>query len=91
MIDGVVLRVCNQGLLGPDDFEPDPERGGLRLRSQALRVFLQALETRFAQAFRPPRFAERRPLSQWLVEQAYQLARRLREGRPGFTGLGFRA
>ncbi len=89
VVDGVVLRLCRQGLVTPESFEPQPD-GGLHLKDEGLARFLQAFETRLARAYRAPGREQRRPLAQWMVEQAYQLARRLRNGEPGFQGLGFR-
>ncbi len=92
-VDGIVLKVCNQGLLSPrEDFTVQQEEGQttVLLHDEALKRFLQAFEARFAQRFLHPVRRERLTLNQCLVEQAYQLARRLREGRPGYRGMGFR-
>ncbi len=90
VVDGMVLKVCNQGLIAPDDFEPGTPERPIRLSEAGLRRFLKDLEGRFAQRFLHPLRKERLTLNQSLVEQAYQIARRLREGRPGYRGMGFR-
>ncbi len=90
IVDGMVLKVCNQGLLGPDDFQPGNEERPIVLGEAGLRRFLKDLESRFAQRFLHPVRKERLTLNQSLVEQAYQIARRLREDRPGYRGMGFR-
>jgi len=92
IVDGIVLKVCNQGLLSPhDDFlQPEQPQQPVLLQEEALRRFLQTFETRFAQRFRHPARGERLTLNQCLVEQAYQIARRVRENRPGYRGMGFR-
>ncbi len=90
VVDGMVLKVCNQGLISPDDFEPGPAERPLILRDESLRRFLTNLENRFAQRFLHPERQVQLTLNQCLIEQAYQIARRLRENRPGYRGMGFR-
>ncbi len=89
VVDGLLLALCNARRLTPDDFEPTGT-GGWRLRDAALPRFLHAFEHRWARLVRPAGHTERRPLGQWLMEQARQVARRLRDDDPGFRGLGFR-
>jgi len=90
VVDGMVLKVCNQGLISPDDFEPGPETHPIKISDRGLRRFLKDLENRFSQRFLHPIRKERLTLNQSLVEQAYQIARRLKEDRPGYRGMGFR-
>ncbi len=92
IVDGIVLKVCNQGILSPhEDFMSEPgSQPAIVLKENALQRFLHAFETRFAQRFRHPIREQRLTLNQCLVEQAHQMARRLRENRPGYRGMGFR-
>jgi len=91
VVDGMVLKVCNQGLLSPEDFTYDgPNTRPVSIKDEGLRRFLKDLESRFSQRFLHPIRKERLTLNQSLVEQAYQIARRLRENRPGYRGMGFR-
>lgn len=90
VVDGLVLKLCNQGLITPEDFTPGPPERPCVLQEDGLRRFLQHFETRFSQRYLHPIRNERLPLQQCLVEQAYQLARRLREDKPGYRGMGFR-
>ena len=89
VVDGVVLKILHQGVLTPEDFQPHDD-GGLRLRREALRRFLNVFEGRFAQRFRHPLRDQHLTLNQCLVEQAHQLARRIRQGEAGYQGMGFR-
>lgn len=91
IVDGVVLKICNQGLLSPnEDFETGASDASVILRPEGLKRFLSTFESRFAQRFLHPGRGERLTLNQCIVEQAYQIARRLRENRPGYRGMGFR-
>lgn len=91
IVDGVVLKICNQGLLSPtDDFETGGPDRPVTLRPEGLKRFLNTFESRFAQRFLHPERGERLTLNQCIVEQAYQIARRLRENHPGYRGMGFR-
>ncbi len=90
VVDGLVLKICNQGLITPGDFVAGPPERPCVLQEEGLRRFLQYFEARFAQRYRHPGRGEQMPLQQCLVEQAYQLARRVREDKPGYRGMGFR-
>ena len=90
VVDGLILKVCNQGLITPDDFAAGPPERPCILQEDGLRRFLQHFETRFSQRYLHPIRNERLPLQQCLIEQAYQLARRLREDTPGYRSMGFR-
>ena len=91
IVDGVVLKICNQGLLSPtEDFTTGGDKHAVMLTQEGLKRFLQTFENRFAQKFLHPERGERLTLNQCIVEQAYQIARRLRENRPGYRGMGFR-
>lgn len=49
VIDTMVLRLVNQGILQPDDFQPPAEKGGIYLTDSARRQFLQHFEARMAE------------------------------------------
>lgn len=40
VVDSLVLSLANHGIVGPRDFEPDPEDGGIVLTERGLRTFL---------------------------------------------------
>ncbi len=90
VIDGLVLWVCNSGVLTPDDFSPGPEERPVVLGQAGRKRFLQAFEERMERRFTHPVRRVQLPLRQCLIEQAYQLAACLREGRSDFRGMGFR-
>ncbi|MEM9978876.1 MAG: CRISPR-associated endonuclease Cas1, partial [Cyanobacteria bacterium P01_D01_bin.2] len=49
IVDTLVLSVINQQVLHPDDFQPPNDKGGVYLRDDARRRFLQAFEQRMMQ------------------------------------------
>jgi CRISP-associated protein Cas1 len=49
IVDSMVLRLVNQGILEPDDFEPPTADGGVYLREGARRLFLQHFEVRISE------------------------------------------
>ncbi|MEO0985370.1 MAG: CRISPR-associated endonuclease Cas1 [Cyanobacteria bacterium J06639_14] len=49
IVDTLVLSVINQQVLDPDDFQPPNDKGGVYLRDDARRRFLQAFEQRMMQ------------------------------------------
>jgi len=90
LVDGVVLWACNGGQVLPEHFVPGPPERPVVLLEAGRRAFLQALGRRLQQRhFHSGRQASL-PLRQCLFEQARQIADRLRQERPGYTGMGFR-
>ena len=49
IVDSLVLRLVNQGIIGPDDFHPPAEDGGVYLSDGARRQFLQQFEMRISE------------------------------------------
>ncbi len=90
VVDGVVLWCCHSGQVRPEDFSPGPAERPVVLGEAGLRRFLQAYEQRLDQRYTHPGRGVQLPLRQCLVEQARQVAARLVDGPPGYTGLGFR-
>jgi CRISPR-associated protein Cas1 len=41
VVDSLTLNLLSRGILGPDDFEPDPESGGISLTERGLREYLR--------------------------------------------------
>ena len=91
VIDGIVLWCCNGGQLTPQDFTPGPPERPVVLSEAGKKRFLAAYEQRLDVRFTHPLRGEQLPLRQCLVEQARQVAARLQEGPPGYTGMGFRS
>jgi CRISP-associated protein Cas1 len=58
VIDSMVLRLVNQGIIGPDDFEPPSEGGGVYLSDAARRLFLQHFEARISECTAYPNRAD---------------------------------
>ena len=50
IVDSLVLRLVNQGIIGPDDFQLPAENGGVYLSDGARRRFLQQFESRISEA-----------------------------------------
>ena len=48
VVDSMVLRLVNQGIIRPDDFEPSSKDGGIYLADSARRLFLQHFEARIS-------------------------------------------
>ncbi len=90
VVDGVVLWACRSGQLSPADFTPGPPERPVLLSEAGMRRFIQAYETRWDQPHLHPLRNMQFPLRQCLIEQARQIANRLLENHPGYTGLGFR-
>jgi len=84
------LWCCNSGALTPDDFSPGPPERPVVLSEAGVRRFLSAYEKRLDRPHRHPLREMQFPLRQCLVEQARQVAERLRSGSPGYVGMGFR-
>lgn len=90
VIDGLVLWCCNSGVITPADFTPGPPERPVVLSEAGVRRFLSAYEDRLDRRHLHPYSGLQYPLRQCLVEQARQVAERLRNGSPGYQGMGFR-
>ncbi len=90
VVDGIVLWACNSGQVTPEDFSEGPPERPVLLSPEGRKRFLQAFEQRMEARFTHPIRQVRLPLRQCLLEQARQIAERLRNSRPGYTGMGFR-
>lgn len=77
--DRFVLRVCNLGILKPDDFEPDAEReGGVRLTADARRTFFRHWTKFWNEPLRERGSDEPLAVLDVIKRQADRLARDLR-------------
>lgn len=90
VVDGVVLWAARGGQITPHDFSPGPPERPVILSEPGLKRFLQAFEQRMSQTFTHPITKTKLPLRQCLVEQARQVAARINNGSPGYTGMGFK-
>ncbi len=90
VVDGLVLWVCNTGVVKPDDFSPGPPERPVVLSAEGRKRFLLAFEQRMKRRFTHPLRGVQMPLRQCLLEQARQIADRLLNDDPGYTGMGFR-
>lgn len=90
VVDGVVLWACRGGQLTPADFTPGPPDRPVVLGEEGQRRFIQAYEQRMEARFTHPIRGEKLAMRLCLLEQARQLAARLKNGLPGYQGMGFR-
>ncbi len=90
VVDGIVLWACNSGRVTPDDFSEGPSERPVLLSPEGRKRFLQAFEQRLERRYLHPLRQVRLPLRQCILEQARQIADRLRRSHPGYTGMGFR-
>ncbi len=90
VVDGIALWCCRGGQLTPADFTPGPPERPIVLSEAGLKRYLAAFEQRMEQTFTHPLRGCKLPLRQCLVEQARQVAGRITDGPPGYTGMGFR-
>ncbi len=90
VVDGVVLWCCRGGQVRPADFSPGPPERPVILSEEGRRRFLLAWEQRLNTTFTHPLRGVKLPLRQCIIEQARQIAERIRSGQPGYTGMGFR-
>lgn len=90
VVDGLALWCCRSGTITPADFTPGPPERPVVLSEDGVRRFLSAYEARLDRPHRHPLRQLQFPLRQCLVEQARQIADRLRDGAPGYIGMGFR-
>jgi CRISPR-associated protein Cas1 len=90
VVDGIVLWACNGGQVKPDDFSEGPPERPVLLSPEGRKRFLQAFEKRMEARFTHPISQKRLTMRQCVLEQARQIADRLRNDDPGYTGMGFR-
>ncbi len=76
VVDRFVLRVCNLRRLRPEHFQEDPERGGVRLTRQGMRIFFRAWEAFMDGPL--PGIREEIPAEELLRRQADRLAGHVR-------------
>jgi CRISP-associated protein Cas1 len=85
LVDSLVVRVCGDGRMVPEQFTPD-EEGGLRLSEDGVRRFVAAFEERMRTEAIHPEGADSRPgrvsYLRCLELQARRLARSLRDNVP---------
>lgn len=90
VVDGVVLWCCRGGHVRVEDFEPGPAERPVILKEEGQRRFIRAFEERLESSFTHPVLQQKLTLRRCIIEQARQVARRVRENQPGYTGMGFR-
>ena len=76
IVDSVVLRCLNNGILTPDHFAPgeDSERP-LVLTDAGIRLFIREMETRFDQEFKNVHTGQRTTYRRLFLHQVYHLSR----------------
>lgn len=90
VVDGVVLWCCRGGQVRLEDFSEGPPERPVVLGEEGRKRFLQAWEQRMSASFTHPLRGIKLPMRQCLVEQARQVAGRIQNNEPGYTGMGFR-
>lgn len=90
VVDGVVLWACNSGQITSADFSAGPPERPVVLSDEGRKRFLQAYETRLDGRFTHPLAGKQLTLRQCVFEQARQVANRVLQNQPGYTGMGFR-
>jgi CRISPR-associated protein Cas1 len=81
VVDSVVLRACNQGLIAPANFaEQDDPRRPILLDDEGRKRFLREWETRLNVEFTHPLTGERTTYRRCFEIQAREMARALRRG-----------
>ena len=90
VVDGLVLWCCNSGTITLADFSPGPPERPVVLSDDGVRRFLSAYEKRLDRRHLHPFSGLQFPLRQCLLEQARQIAERLRSATPTYRGMGFR-
>lgn len=83
IVDSVVLRCLNNGILTPADFRPGEEgEYPLVLEQEGMKRFIREMEARFEQTIKHPHSGDSVSYRRLFLEQAYGVARLLREGQP---------
>ena len=90
VIDGLILWAVNSGQITPAHFESGSSSRPVILNDEGKRRYLAAYEQRMMRRSRHPLKKKQLTLRQSLIEQARQIATRLMQHDPGYTGMGFR-
>lgn len=78
IVDSVVLRCLNNGIVKEEHFRPGEEgERAIVLTPDGVRLFVRELETRFTQSFKHPESGEQVTYRRLFLLQAYALARAL--------------
>jgi CRISPR-associated protein Cas1 len=78
IVDSVVLRCLNNGIIKQEHFQPGEEEDRpIVLAPEGVRLFVRELETRFTQQFKHPERGEQVTYRRLFLLQAYALARAL--------------
>lgn len=78
IVDSVVLRCLNNGIIKEEHFQPGEEEDRpIMLAPEGVRLFVRELETRFTQTFKHPESGEQITYRRLFLLQAYALARSL--------------
>lgn len=87
IVDSVVLRCLNNGIIQAGHFAEGDEERPIVLAPEGIRLFIRELETRFTQAFKHPVTGEQVTYRRLFLLQAYALARSLDPagGQPPYT------
>jgi CRISPR-associated protein Cas1 len=90
IVDGLALWCCNSGVLTLQDFTPGPPERPVVLSDAGIRAYVQVYEKRLDRLQQHPGRGMQFQLRQCIVEQVRQIAERVRDGQPGYQGMGFR-
>jgi len=82
IVDSLVLRLVNQGIIGPDDFQPPAKNGGIYLSDGARRQFLQQFEQRISELTAYPGKSEPIEYRRAIQQQVQDYKRSLIDGVP---------
>lgn len=86
-VDRLVLKLINNGVMKPDDFEDRGEKGGLRLATEGLRKFLRAYEKTLLGSGEPEDYGAAPGFRGIFLEQLARLLDSLTGGTPYRTWL----
>lgn len=90
VVDQAVIKLLQQEVLGPEDFEPSPEGAGIWLGPVAKRLLLAELERQLGAAVTYVPQGRKLRLRQILVEQGRSVARCLVERRLDYEAFGLK-
>lgn len=84
VVDSVVLRCLNNGILKPEHFVPgDQEDRPLVLTEEGIRIFIREMEARFNQEFKNVHTGQRTTYRRVFLDQVYHLSRILTAAENG--------
>ncbi len=89
IVDSVVLKIINRGMLTADDFEPRPE-GGVYLKREALRIFFQQYIARLNTRVVHPDVGRKLTYQQWFEVQARTLRQVIEGEQSAYRPMGVR-